>query len=75
MSVQPAPTANFCLACAFICHIRSSIKLSLNVQASNLAGIDKVSLEDRYKWTSDNLSAILDSADDPFGMDGDGFGK
>ena len=47
----------------------------LGSQASNLAGVDKVSREDRYKWTTENLSAILDSAEDPFGMTGDGFGK
>ena len=44
-------------------------------QASNLAGVDKVSLADRYQWTAENLDGVMDSANDPFGMNGDGAGK
>ena len=44
-------------------------------QASNLAGVDKVSLADRHEWTTENLDGIMDSANDPFGLTQDGLGK
>ncbi len=43
----------------------------LFVHVANLFGVDKVSFEERHRWVRDNLSALLDSANDP--LDGQRF--
>lgn len=37
------------------------------IEGANLAGVDKVSFDDRIKWVLENEEAILRVADDPFG--------
>lgn len=39
----------------------------LAIHGANLAGHDKITLEERVKWTVDNTTNIIASADDPLG--------
>jgi DNA-directed RNA polymerase len=38
----------------------------LAIHGANLAGVDKVSLDDRIKWVEDNVDAIVATANDPW---------